>query len=72
MLLQNIFILTPWIAIPKIPRSSTSAKFQKLDDVITSQVVDIYASLRPTATFRVDIADPIIANSSAAVSQVLV
>ena len=72
MLLPNIFIWTPWRAIPKNPRSSTSAKFQKLDDGPTWQVVDIYASLRPTATLRVDIADPIIANSSAAVSQVLV
>ena len=72
MLLQDIFIWTPWIAIPKNPRSSTSAKFQKLDDVTTWQVVDIYASLCPIATLRVDIADPIIANSSAAISQALV
>jgi len=72
MLLQNIFTWTPWIAIPKNPRSSPSAKFQKHDDGTTWQVVDIYASLRPTATLRVDIADPIIVNSSAAVSQVLV
>ena len=34
----------------------------------TWQVVDIYASLRPTATLRVDIADPTIANSGAAIS----
>jgi hypothetical protein len=69
MLLQNIFI---WIAIPKNPRSSTSTKFQEIDDGTTWQVVDIYYSLRLTATLRVDIADPVIANSSAAVSQALV
>jgi len=44
-------------------------KFQKLDDGTTWQVADIYASLRLTATLQVDIDDPIIANSSAAVSQ---
>jgi hypothetical protein len=53
----------------KNPRSSTSAKFQKLDAGTTWQVVDICVSLRPTAALRVDIADPIIAHSSAAVSQ---
>jgi hypothetical protein len=60
------------MAIPKNSRSSTSAKFWKLDGRNTWQVVDIYASLRPTATLRVDIADPIIANSSAAIFQALV